>query len=459
MNGATKFAVIGDTHYCWAKHRPSWTRDCPLEATPDYVRYCPMVENVGAPLRRLIAEAAPGLLVSTGDYVEGGLSHDPSAAEEELLEAWKMLSGTGCPTIIAKGTHEGGPGSVGGRIYKERILPLMSASCGKRLDREYFRFDLEGCAFLILDYLSYENGGEQDQWLVRELEDASRSARRIFVFAHPPLYLWGRHFFDSVEFSRRIEELCRKYPVDAYFCGHTHNQSLSFHKTDSEGRGFLQATGSAVGYRNMPIVPLDAYHAVADHGDGNRYLWGILEDSAPGFFLVEVEGETTRLEWHSLLGRSSVIVPGRRQAPKRLAAPSFQKEESTLAAEDLHQVKAGWLNVFGTYACADGSLVSFNGIPLGPLPKNGAYAARRFLNLPENALWSLAQGRRAGLQMPSCDTFAVGSFSLELLLWDGRRIHCPVAPELFVCGDAWRGYRNPERFRWVKPGELAEFDL
>lgn len=106
----------------------------------------------------------------------------------------------------------------------------------------------------------------------------------------------GTPFFDTPAFATGIEQLCRRYRVDAYFCGHTHNQSVSFHRMEKDGSGFLQLTGSAVGYPEMPTTGLDTYHRIADYGDGadNQYLWGILEDSAPGFFMVEVDGEKTR---------------------------------------------------------------------------------------------------------------------------------------------------------------------
>jgi hypothetical protein len=48
--------------------------------------------------------------------------------------------------------------------------------------------------------------------------------------------------------------------------------------------------------------------------------------------------------------------------------------------------------------------------------------------------------------------FAIGSMSLELLLLDGRILHSPVAPELFVCGESPDYTFASARAQRVTPG-------
>jgi len=142
MNRPLRFAVIADTHYCWKKHHPAgWHRTGPLSGVPDYIRYTGMLETGGIPLLRKIADMHPEFLISTGDFVEGGLNGTPEYAGEEMLEGWNLLNRTGVPVLIAKGTYEGRINTPGGSFFREQILPKMEAGCGSEIFREYYRYD------------------------------------------------------------------------------------------------------------------------------------------------------------------------------------------------------------------------------------------------------------------------------------------------------------------------------
>lgn len=452
----TRFVVIGDTHFCFRKHHPDLSRTSELGNLPDYIRYVGMTETTGRKILSMIRELKPDLLISTGDYVEGGLEANPSFAEEELLDGWNMLKSIGCPVLIAKGTHEGKAGSPGGNFYRKNIIPAMAENLGASFSKEYFSYEFNGSVFIILDYLNYE--GEQEKWLVNELERVSVKAEHIYIFAHPPLYLWGRHFFDNPEFSKSLDAICRKYPVDIYFCGHTHNQSISFHEK-ADRKGFLQLKGSSVGYANMPLCSMDSYHAVADFGRSNKFYWGVLEDSAPGFFLVESDGEKTEISWKSLSGEASMQLRSHFAEPENIRIPSFPPLNRRLDEDDLHQIISARLNLFSVNKGINNSVLKLNGFELGPMPDNVSYAARRFINLPEELLRSLRKANELEIKMTEANLFAVGSISLELLLYDGRRIISRVNPELFYCGKAWETYRNPERFTKVNSGATLTVSL
>jgi predicted phosphodiesterase len=399
--GSFRFAVIGDTHYCSLAGRPQTRRQQGLATLPDYLRYAGMKERVLDKLAAKLSALRPEFLVSTGDLIEGGAdSEQDEAAALELL-------GAAVPKLhVAQGTHD--------RPKKQG-------------QQSYYSFSHDGAVFFILDYRNWNQ--QQSSWFQHEL-GAAHKARRVFVFAHAPLYLWGRHFFDSPEFSRELRELFKQYPVDIFFCGHTHNQALSWH------HGMLQIKCSSVGYPQQDVVPLERMHALAPEDGHNRFYWGIAEDSAPAFFSVDVDDERLQICWHSLRATASLRVPARFAQPEILSFPPQLPRNEQLSDWDFAQVRCGWLNIFSNIKQENNSQLFLNGRPLGEIPANSSYAARRAAPLSEEAISALQQSNQLRIRMPDSPIFAIGSISLELLLLDGRIIHSPVAADLFVCGES-----------------------
>lgn len=420
--GSFRFAVIGDTHYCTLAGRPQQRRQNGLDALPDYLRYAGMKERVLDKLVAKIADQRPDFLVSTGDLIEGG-------ADSELDEAVaRKLLGAAAPKLhVAQGTHD-------------RRKPQDDIS--------YYSFKHEGSVFFILDYIHWNS--RQSAWLQHEL-GAAHNAKHIFAFAHAPLYLWGRHFFDSPWFTREVREIFAQYPIDIYFCGHTHNQAVSWH------HGMLQIKGSAVGYPQMDVVPLERMHALAPNDANNQFYWGIVEDSAPAFFTVDVDDERLNVRWHALRGSAALRVPARFAQPEILSFPPQVPRNESLEDWDFAQVRTGWLNVFNSIKEANNSCLSLNGVALGEIPASTSYAARRSVTLNLAAINALQQRNTLTIRLPDSPVFALGSLSLELLLLDGRIIHSPVSPELFVCGDSPDHAFAANRARRVCPG--TEIDV
>ena len=399
--GTFRFAVIGDSHYCTLDGRPLTRRQQGMPALPDYLRYAGMKERVLDKLLAKLAALRPEMLISTGDLIEGGAD---SALDE--AEARRLFM-TAVPKLhVAQGTHD----------------------CRKPPNEQsYYSFKYDDTVFIILDYINWNE--RQSSWLRQELE-AARDAQHIFAFAHAPLYLWGRHFFDSPWFTQEVRDIFRQHPIDIYFCGHTHNQAISWHS------GMLQVKGSAVGYPQMEVVPLERMHALMPSDDNNLFYWGIVEDSAPAFYTVDVAGECLTLRWHSLCGSAELRVPARFARPEILSFPPYLPRIQQLDDWDFAQVRSGWLNIFSNIKHDNQSLLLLNDVPLGEIPASGSYAARRAAPLSVDAINSLQQKNTLRIRMPVSSVFAIGSISLELLLLDGRSIHSPVAPELFVCGEA-----------------------
>ena len=414
-----RFAVIGDTHYCTMKHRSPEFLIGDYERLPDYFRYSFMTHTLRT-LAERIRKEKPELLISTGDLIEGGA--DDAADEQSALD---LFSPCAPVFLYAQGTHD----------------PKRKTA--------YRKIRQENSIFLILDYTSWNR--EQKEWLIRELEDA-KDAEHLFVFAHPPLHLFGRHFFHNPVFCTETAEILKRYPVDIYFCGHTHNQGISFHS------GMLQVVGSAVGYPEQKTIPLEEIHSIQDSPE-HRYLWGIVEDSSPGFWTVDVEGESLTIRWHSLKESAELRVRKRFAFPEIITLPSFARECGPLTDADRYQIRSGWIHFFSANKGAKGFRMVLNGTDLGFAPESTSYAARRAVILPENALRKITERNELELVFPPSEVFAAGSISLELLLLDGRTIRSNVSPELFVCGNHPDFEYARSRSIEVRPGERRKLAL
>ncbi|MCK5806366.1 MAG: hypothetical protein KAI66_26275, partial [Lentisphaeria bacterium] len=225
------------------------------------------------------------------------------------------------------------------------------------------------------------------------------------------------------------------YPVEAYLCGHTHNQALSFHARQGD-RGWVQLMASSVGYPAMEPVPLERVHRLADFGSRNTFVWGILEDSAPGFYILDLEPEELAGSWESVAGAHHEF-----SAKDRRTAPSLSNWVSppkcALRAEDVHQIQLASIQVFGYSEPGSGGELFLNGVSLSAIPPNGAYAARRFVPVGNEALATISLSNTLTMRMPSTGEFAIGSFALEVRLVDGRTCRTAPAAEIFVRGDRW----------------------
>jgi len=145
--------------------------------------------------------------------------------------------------------------------------------------------------------------------------------------------------------------------------------------------------------------------------------------------------------------------------PACLKKPAFVPVSHALFPEDLHQIKSAWIHVSSVISGTNDSEIRINGIPAGVVPDNVSYAARRFIPLSEQAIAGLGLCNQLEIRMPKSQTFAIGSISLEVSLYDGRTVHSYVANENMVCGQVWQEYRHPERFHTVTPDENVPVQL
>ncbi|MBT3375287.1 MAG: metallophosphoesterase [Lentisphaerae bacterium] len=445
-----RIAFIGDTHYCIPREYggpPVGPGDL-----LDHRRYTPMTDEVLRPLLDQVRQTKPDLVISSGDFVEGGLGGFPEEARREMNEGLAYFTQLGIPFLIARGTHDAP------QLFAELVVPAMSQSTGGEAGHTYLRHDLGNCTFLILDYQCYAIGNPQDRWFEAQLSAATDAGRRIFVVAHAPVYLWGRHFFGEPALMRRLDLLLSTYSVDAYLCGHTHNQAVSFHARQTE-HGWLQLMGSSVGYPKMPPVGLDAVHSLADFGPSNTLLWGILEDSAPGLFVIDVNPDGMEICWQSVSGeKRRFAVEATRTIPD---APETTHNGTRLpiSDDDFCQIKSAVLGVFSYGQGGDTTQIALNGISLGPAPTNGSYAARRFMPLPSLALCTIGRSNTVTASTTEPAEYAIGSFCLEVTLLDGRILRSLVAPEILVSGSRWNEFPGARTLVPCAPGRAHDVTL
>lgn len=423
-----RFCVLGDTHYCTMSQRQV-TRTSGI--APDAPRYAGFTQDVLPRLAALVSQQQPDILFSTGDLIEGMRAADPQGQAANLADeqAAQALFRAAAPQFVcARGTHD--------RLHDYQ---------------EYASFTLRDCVFIVLDYTHWDE--TQKTWLKQELERTD-DARRRFVLAHPPLYLFGRHFFDSQPFCQDVAALLKTHPVDAYFGGHTHNQTVGFLD------GALHVTGSSLGYPVACPPALEEWHALPEKLKAH-YLWGIPEDFDPAFWTIDIEDETLTMTRHTLHGEAGKICQQRRfSLPETVLPPPLQRLTGPLAASDQLQIKSATLNLFGVVRGGSaGSALRLNGTHLGPLPPCVCYEARHFIQLPQEMLASIGSRNQLQVTFPSQGPFALGSLTLTLTFLDGRQLMSNVNPEKFVCGHSPDFTQALAEAQTVSPGEQRTVQL
>ena len=147
----------------------------------------------------------------------------------------------------------------------------------------FYSFDVEACHFVVVDAQLLNSGlereGRQRDWLESDLDAASSSGRRIFMFTHYPPFVRDRHeneHYDNLGEPARtwLLDLVERHGVEALFSGHVHTFLYNRHRdTDlyvAPSTGFVRPD-----YSEVAAVP-----PVAENG----------RDDPPklGIFIVDV---------------------------------------------------------------------------------------------------------------------------------------------------------------------------
>ncbi len=215
------FAIVADTHL---------TREESLsfdgnDATGDKlaVMYNDLIARVNA--------MNPEFVVHLGDITDPvPVSPEFDASAQVFHKASEVFS---MPYYLVPGNHD-----VGEKIHPAlpKINDKVSITTGaieqyeQHFGRQRYSFEHGGCLFLVINTMLMNSGLEEEQeqwnWLEKTLHD--NAGKRVFVFAHYPLYLSARNepdFYDNIDepARSRLIELLAQYPIEGYYAGHVHN--------------------------------------------------------------------------------------------------------------------------------------------------------------------------------------------------------------------------------------------
>lgn len=271
----------------------------------------PMNERVVVQMARF----RPDLMITVGDLVGTGANLN----EWVDYHLWPLRHmAAEVPTYAAIGNHDyGGFGHIDPPASPpfERYFDHPIASSGNEY---WYSFDYGPARFIMLDANRVDGpkgqrippGSEQYEWFARELADAAKKAKWIFVFVHQPPYseCWGGGYYDGEPHLREeIVPLIEKYKVDIVFSGHTHDYERGLPHppydpaTGTGNEATYIITGGGGGtldnhkYRDWPQIDIPDHPAdpSSDKPDEGRYY-------KYHFCLIEIDGDRLHLTAHAV---------------------------------------------------------------------------------------------------------------------------------------------------------------
>ncbi|HEY8743937.1 MAG TPA: hypothetical protein VIU62_12600, partial [Chloroflexota bacterium] len=213
------------------------------------------------------------------------------------------------------------------------------------------------------------------------------------------------------------------------------------------GRRWLQVKGAAVGFPGLPAQPLDAVRAVCGGRAGCELLGGYLEDGAPGWNELIVEGEWATLRWHALGAGVQTELRWRRPGEVEVVRrpPPTAPPAGPLPADAA--IVAARLHLAG-YGGGAGRRLHLNGRAVGSIPGLGSFAPRLSVPLPPELVHA---SNVISIETLPGDRLLVGALALEAQLADGHLLRTPVDQQLHATSDDWDAWNEP-RLRRLAAG-------
>ena len=221
------FAIVADSHLTRKEERLSFdgsdTYGSKLAAT-----YADLVARINA--------MNPEFVVHLGDIT------DPVPVSPEFDNSAQVFHKASAvfsmPYYLVPGNHD-----VGEKIHpalpsindKVSITTNAIEQYEQHFGKQRYSFEHGGCLFLVINTMLFNSGLEEEQvqweWLLQVLSD--HAGKRVFVFAHYPLYLSTRDepdFYDNIDEPARTNliDLLEQYRVEGYYAGHVHNYFYNY---------------------------------------------------------------------------------------------------------------------------------------------------------------------------------------------------------------------------------------
>jgi len=274
--GKFSFAVVGDIHY----EKPNY------DVSEYFVKPFADEINKKYPEIKFVAQ--------TGDFIHGG----KGKSEDELNFGLKDFTDkVKRPLYIAKGNHD--------RFekYGEITIPIFSKELKKTISTIYYSFDYQNSHFIFLDCT--DNSPEpQFKWLIDDLNKAknNKQIKYIFVFSHYPLWIVARAGFTNKSYADRLISIFSEFEIDAFFCGHTHNQTTSVRILNNNKMTQLMSCAVVEKGRLKTLVPyielqtdekpefiqLENVRKILIPSENLFYYWGYIEGGPSGYFIIDV---------------------------------------------------------------------------------------------------------------------------------------------------------------------------
>jgi predicted phosphodiesterase len=416
------FAVIGDTHFSLPKFHPGLVHgpESPRPLTTE--KYIENVRHVLTPTMEALKKEGPDFIVMTGDLVEGSIGSDQALAEMEACLSF--FGGFEIPMLICKGNQDSSC------AFDEVIRPYLSRMLGSNLDESHYFTDMAGCRFILMDTTDWLSN-DQCSWLRKLLQQAEETRMtRIFVFGHHPIWPVARSHFTNEVFCRQISSLLAECSVDAYFCGHTHNQNIIQHRTD--GLPVLQFMSAPIGLADEIPVPLNRVARILPREEDLLFCWpGYLENTAPGWFKVAVGIQDVKVEWHHLIRGVETRTEWRKRGDVDTFDYMRAPADAKLISTDLHGLKRAFLRFCAWHSETPGKCLVLNGAVVGEMPTGSQYVPLR-MELPAWCLTQLKMENRIEIQVVDGDTSTIGNLVLEGVLSGGRIARTRPTGEVFT---------------------------
>ncbi len=418
-----RIAVIGDLHVIDAAAHGLCVGAAPMPVqaatASDRDRYHCFTERLLPALMAEVAAAKPDLVLHTGDLAETG--YREPAGSRELAAGLRALQSIGAPVLLCRGNHDG-----------DTAWPDI---CGPHARP---RWDGPGLHILTLDYPAFapvDALARLERDLAATVVAASRTGARVVLAAHAPAYTAARPFFTDPTYAQALRHIAARHPIDALFCGHTHNQAWSLHALPG-GRRWLQVKVAAVGFPGVPPVPLASARAIDTQ---SRLLWGFLEDTAPGWNELIIDGPWATLRWHALGGAVPAEARWRQGGEVDLVRAPDQTPPWREALPPDRAITAARLHVAG-YGGGEGRPVTVNGRGAGTLPRLASFAPRCTVPVPPDAVGHALQ---IEIATEPEDRLLVGALALAVTLDDGTTARTAVEPRLHATCDDWARWADP----------------
>lgn len=188
--------------------------------------------EIHAKMEELIIARRPQAVFHTGDMVESGRSKNDWEKFKEITKGLRQSASF----YAVLGNHEEG----GEKTFVDLFLYPGNG--------RWYRADLHGVRFLILDYISpLQKGSEQFKWLEAQLNSPMGANRFTAIVVHKPLISSGKHWDEGWKAAKDLERLLLKHKVALYLAGHDHN----YERLEKDGIVYIVAGGGGAVLRSL----------------------------------------------------------------------------------------------------------------------------------------------------------------------------------------------------------------